>query len=401
MREGNWIACTLFRKGLPLLTIFMYGCTEPFDAQTQTFVSALVIEATITDEMKQQTVTLRRTYPLEEEGLAAEQNATVRIFDDTGSGFDFTEREPGIYTSDVSFAAAEGREYVLEVTTSVGGQYSSDPVPLTPAAEISDLYAERMTIGGTEGMAIRVNAAGLSGDARHYRYEYEETFKIIAPDWFSQDLVGDPEGGCGLIFEERPIGQQTCYSTEKSTEIILTNTTIFSDDEFSGFVVRFINRNNYIISHRYSMLLRQYVQSPAAYSYFETLKEFSGTGSLFSQNQPGFLASNVYSAADRREPVLGYFDVATVVERRIFFDYADFFPGEPLPPYVNNCNRIAPVLANPAGCVLRDMVEGNIVKYLENNDQPEVGQGPYLVVPRVCGDCTEIGVSEVPAFWTE
>ena len=62
-------------------------------------------------------------------------------------------------------------------------------------------------------------------------------------------------------------------------------------------MVRFINRNNYIISHRYSILVRQFVQSNEAFTFYETLNDLSRNESLFSETQPGFLAGNVSSTA--------------------------------------------------------------------------------------------------------
>jgi hypothetical protein len=174
-------------------------------------------------------------------------------------------------------------------------------------------------------------------------------------------------------------------------------------------MVRFINRDNYIITHRYSILVRQLVQSPEAYTFFETLNDFSGSESLFSETQPGFLQGNVYSSDNPDEKVLGYFDVASVSQQRIFFDYEDFFPGEPLPPYVDNCTPFAPnifgVTSGPVPeefipCVLKPMVELGLVSYLRDN-KDEIEGGPYIVVPRVCGDCTELGSNQIPEFWTE
>lgn len=397
--------------GLVLFTFLAEGCVEPFEAETITFESALVIDATITNELKQQTVLLSRTYALEEDGPKPERNATVKVTDQQGAIFDFREMGAGKYVSQTAFAAQAGTTYQLEVTTSKGRTYLSEPVQLTPAAVIEDVYAERTTNqDGAEGMALKVNASSPSGTARNYRYTYEETYKIIAPKWSPQDLrVPEPPPeleeapGCDLDIVLREEEEQTCYATSPSNSIILTDTNDLPEDRVTDFVVRFINRNNYIISHRYSILVRQLVQSDAAYTFFETLGRFSGSESLFSETQPGFLQGNVFSADNPEEKVLGYFDVASVTEKRIFFNYADFFPGEPLPPYVDACSEVAPALSGPGGCILRPTVAANLVRYVGNNQpgQFSPGPGPYLVVPRVCGDCTEIGGTEIPAFWTE
>jgi hypothetical protein len=382
--------------------IGLVSCVEPFVAETETFVSALVVEATITNELKQQEVVLSRTFVFEENGPEPERNADVQIEDDMGTTYPLTEINPGTYRSIQAFAAAQGRSYRLTIRTAAGHSYASAMRPLTPVAEMEEVYAERTTIGGNEGMAIRVNTTSPSGQARNYRYEYEEVYKIIAPDWTPQRLETDPDpDNCILQVVPRENEERVCYTTENSNTIILTDTNSFPEDRVNNFVVRFINRNNYIISHRYSILLRQYVLSPEAYTFFETLEQFSGSESLFSQTQPGFLASNISSLENPEEKVLGYFDVATVSEKRVFFNYNDFFAGEPLPPYADACRRSTPPLASPGGCVLRRIVESNLVRYLADNPEPGPGEGPYVVVPRVCGDCTALGTIETPDFWVE
>ena len=102
------------------------------------------------------------------------------------------------------------------------------------------------------------------------------------------------------------------------------------------------------------------------------------------------------------KPVLGYFEVASVSERRIFFNYDDFFPGEDLPPYADPCTRVTPPLQDrETDCVLRPLIEAGTFLYLEENFEPSLTAGPFVVVPRVCGDCTVLGTNELPEFWIE
>ena len=378
------------------------SCVDPFEPETITFESALVVEGTITDEVGQQEIFLSRTFAFEDEGPDAERQASVEVIDDLGNRFDFAETSPGVYRSVTNFGAETGRSYTLRVNTNNGRSYSSQPSLLPSTTRLDSLYAERIiNDDGVEGIAILVNSFDPTGNAQNYRYTYEETYRIIAPRWFQEDLVPDPETECGLLKEPRDLNTQVCYRTDASNDIIQIGTNSLQEDRVSRFLVRFINKDNFIISHRYTILVRQLVQSNASFTFYETLKEFSGSESLFSATQPGLLNGNVSSDADDEEFVLGYFEVATVDERRIFFDYEDLFPGEPLPPYVSPCNETAPVIANPGGCVLRPIVEANTIRFVGDNGAPAPEEGPFLVVPRVCGDCTEIGTPEVPEFWME
>ena len=170
------------------------------------------------------------------------------------------------------------------------------------------------------------------------------------------------------------------------------------------------NRNNYIISHRYSILVKQYVQTSEAHQFYKSLKELSSSESLFSQTQPGFLVGNVFSESDSSEKVLGFFEVSSVSSKRVYFNYKDLFPGEILPPYYINCTYFfSPAL------ITRDMLTGIITEsplqdaikrgeqFLEENllDGELVIGAPYEMVLPPCGDCTVLGSNVVPDFWVE
>nr|WP_299385485.1 DUF4249 domain-containing protein [Allomuricauda sp.] len=385
-----------------LVLILPYqGCIEPFEGEFVDFESALVIEATITNELKNQQVVLSRTYEFEAEGPIAETNATVRLLAN-GNAMAFQHTGDGIYMSQEEFAAQAGVEYQLDITTQDGRNYGSSLNQLTSTTQIDEIRAERITSDlVVDGMGIFVDSFDPSGSSKNYRYEFVETYRIVAPTWTPISLIGDPEGGCNVIKVPNTTDERICYGTDYSTAIVLNSTEDLDEDRVDNFMVRFIPRDNYVISHRYSILVRQYVQSNEAFTFYETLNELSGSESLFSQTQPGFLEGNVFSKESQEERVLGFFEVASVDEERLFFNYDDFYPGEPLPPYVEDCRPGAPPLVSPAGCVLRSILESNLGIYMADNVPPELGEGPYKIVRRLCGDCKELGTVEPPEFWIE
>ncbi|SHG27002.1 protein of unknown function [Flagellimonas flava] len=378
-----------------VLPLLFYGCIEEFSAKFVDFESALVINATITDQLKQQEIQLSRTYKFSDEGPEGEQNAQVWVTSADGTRFDFQEGEAGTYRSEMAFAAVPNTDYTLSVTTQNGRSYTSNTARLSGSTQLDTLYAERITSDlGEDGMAIVISNSGDPESSGYYRYEYEETYKIIAPRFVGRDLAINPDGG--WLFPERPLDEKVCYTTDLSSQIVLADTEDLDENRLERLMVRFISRDNYIISHRYSVLVRQYVQSFEAYNFYETLNNFSAQESLFSETQPGFLEGNVFSRDNKEEKVLGFFDVSTVHEKRIFFNYEDFFPGEPLPPYADPCGT-----STPPEDKLFNQVDLNLIKYIDTNPEPGPFAGPYIITPRICGDCTVLGIPEVPEFWTE
>ena len=391
-----------------ILALMVNSCIEPFEATFADFESAIVVEGTITNQLRQQQIFLTRTFEFEADGPLPETNANVRVVGG-GNTYVFDEDTPGVYMSNQAFAAQPNTTYQLLIDTSDGRTYSSSEATLPPITQIDNLRAERITNDdGIDGIAIFADSFDPTGSSINYRYEFEETFKIIAPFWTLTDLEKVPPEEQTQLCEVRTIpdvrSEQICFATNSSNSIIQTSTADLGEDRVEDFMVRFIPSDNYIISHRYSILVKQLVQSNSAYTFYETLNEFSGNQSLFSETQPGFLEGNVFSNQDRNEKVLGYFEVASVTEQRIFFNYEDLYPGEDLPPYVDPCTINSPPLVSgsvPPRCVLSTQVELGLVGYVDVNANPGQGEGPFLVVSNVCGDCSEIGSPEPPAFWIE
>ena len=379
-----------------LFCILLCGCIESFVPESISEVPRdLVVDAPITDEITLQRIQLSRSNALEEEDIIPERGASVSVSDEQGNRFQFRENQAGEYISETPFGAVSGRSYKLNISTAEGTSYESEWEGFLGGATVDSLYAERITDDlGVEGMAIFIDSFDPSGEAEFYRFEYEESYRIVAPFWASQDIKF--ETGVGFFFEPRPLDEQVCYSTDLSTEIILEKSTDLNENRLERFLIRFIDRNNYIITHRYTILVRQLVHSERANRYFETLKILSDSESVFSENQPGFLNGNIFSLEDPSQPVLGYFEVASVAEKRIFFSYEDFFPGEELPDYVDPCQE-----NEPDPTFIPGMIAVNSIKFLRDNEEPQLGEGPYVLVVRVCGDCTVLGQPEIPDFWVE
>jgi Domain of unknown function (DUF4249) len=308
---------------LVLVTFFAISCTEPYALQTNSFEEALVIEATLTNELKNQEIKISKTYKFEENGPTFETGATVSVTDDLGTEYLFEEQN-GSYFSTVAFQAETGREYKLHITTSDGKTYSSTQQKLTTINQIESVVPTVITnTEGQRGVQIGVNNYDPTNTSKYYRYEYEETYKIIAPKWKPVNAVVLPNDGVVghpfIALFDRTSEERICYSTVKSNSLLFTTTTLQAEDRVSNFPVRFISNQNYIITNRYSILVKQYVQSLESYTFYKTLSEISGSGSILSQNQPGFFYGNIRSDDNPTEKVIGFFDVASVSSKRIFF----------------------------------------------------------------------------------
>ncbi|WP_324719613.1 DUF4249 domain-containing protein [Salinimicrobium sp. HB62] len=383
-------------KIIMLLTLLgsVIGCVEPIEIETGTYENALVIEGTITNELSHQEILLSRTYPLEESGPSLERNADVRVVS-SSNVYQFSEVEPGRYSSVQPFKAVQGEQYILEITTSNGDEYSSEPEELPQGSTISSLYAEKLNFEGETGVAILVDVTGPEATSGYYRYDYSETYKIVSPFKFNLDarVVN------GEFVEFPKTKEETiCYVTEESQEIFLANTNVQAGSDLDAFLIKFMEFSHFKTAHRYSILVRQFSISEESYSYYQTLKDFSDSESLFTQNQLGLINGNVFSVSDPGEPVVGIFTVARVSSERIFFDFEDFYGDLD---FGIDAHVKCEVLYPPTSTVndreaIGGQLENGSLKYLGF----EMGVG-YRFIKTGCVDCTVFGSNVPPDFWQE
>ena len=388
------------------LILLVYSCVEPFEFKTTEFESALVVEASISNEVKFQKIKLSRTYKLENSGVTNEIGATVVVTDDKKNVYNFNELSPGEYTSNTPFAAEQNRNYQLTITTSNNKSYTSNNQQIKSISPIQKLTAKAITtnIGGIEkeGISIDVESYDSSRNSNFYRYEYEETYKIVAPYWSSSklDVLSRTQPFRVQLINRSANETKTCYASNKSSRIIQTETTSLSEDKVN-FSVNFLTKSDFKITNRYSILVKQYIQSIEAYTFYKILNDLSSSESLFSQIQPGTLIGNIVSNDNANENVLGFFEVSSVSSKRVFFNYSDFYQGD-LPEHIEDCNFIAPSLVDRDFSPLIDELDrGNYIYYLENTGTVPNLVGPYLLVPKSCSDCTVLGSNIKPSYWVD
>ena len=390
-----------------MLAILLQGCIREVPLEFEDFDSFLIVDATLTNELKPQQIILSR-YEQGEGSPLAEEGATVVVFED-GTAYDFVELENGVYQSSTSFEIQQNRSYYLEITTRNGKRYRSSTETLPATAELKSLYAEReVNDDGIEGVGMYVDGESTSTEAMFYRFDFEETF-VVAPPYFTNDDVtlisGYPQCAVWVLNNSRSESKRICYRTQYAEGLNLLELNNVSQSIIDRQLVRFISQQRYEISYRYSIKANQYILSEGAFRYYEKLDSFSTEDNVFSQVQPGFVISNITAVEDANELVVGYFDLSTITSKRIFFNYEDFFPGEPLPPFVDECILQAqlqfPTNSAPRCGPLITVIESGSYLFVRPNNGEISPGGPYIMAPRICGDCTVLGQPEPPDFWID
>ena len=400
--------------------------------------NVLIVEATLSDELKFHEVRLSRLDSLldleldsvfnpfipnrniDRDLVKRERNATVSVSTSNGNTYSFTESSPGIYRSNNTFAAEEGLEYQLSVNTSDGRGFFSKSMKIEGKSNIANIYAEKMVSDfGEVGVGIFIDSEKVSGNADNLRFTYNETYKIIAPNWTSLKFRLRNYDPCALPVEyDLDLVEQTeetriCYGNDVSNTVIQNRLETTNNGNLQRFLVRFISQNDYKVSHRYSIEVNEMVSSAESYGFYNQLKNFSQNSNLFSQVQPGSLGGNITETNGSQEGVIGFFDVVSISKGRLFFDYEDFFPGETLPDYPIDCGLHSSPESHVSYCAIgltMDQCPQSIIERVDLGTITYVGvnganigtcPGPYLYVAAPCGDCTKLGSNIVPDFWEE
>ena len=393
--------------GLCIVVLICYGCKEAFELDTIDFESVLVVESTLSDELKNQEIRLSRTSTLEGNEILVENNAEVWVENSQNQIYNFSQNDDGIYVSDTQFKVEQDVAYSLSVTTQDGREYVSSETYLAPKSTITDLYAEVIEQNNVNGIQVFVDGSDPSGEGEYFKYEYEETYKIVVPNHsqFDAKVINQVQtaGGQEYDIEITPREQEerVCYTSQSSTGIRQTTTNDLGMNQVSRFPLRFIEADNIRIIQRYSILVKQYTQSLEAYTFYKTIEDLSNVESILSENQPGYVAGNIRSLQSTDEKVLGYFELSPVTTRRIYFNYLDF--DLPQPSYFYDCDiQIYDYEDNTAQD--GDLNERNMLAQLLNTaDYKLISQNgtEYRIVNPECGDCTSFSSNVKPEFWED
>ncbi|MDF0707839.1 DUF4249 domain-containing protein [Flagellimonas okinawensis] len=377
---------------LVAVVLTLSACTEPFEVETTDFEDILIVNASITTEAKQHEIYISRSYEEGEDEVQV-SGATVEVLVNGGSTIGFEQTSPGIYTSNTVFAAAPGVDYQLRVVDENGEEFTSGQVQLTAPTTVDDIRARRITNeNGEDGVEIYVDGTSTGDNEGYFRYEYEETYRFESFYKPLQELsvVTESPPLLEVVYKEEE--ERVCYVTETSNSILITETNNLSENKVVDFPIRFIERRDRRIAHRYSILVKQYAQTNASYEFYQTLKSFSSSDNLFSQPQPGLIVGNVRHVSDDSVKVVGLFEVVSFTTRRFFFSFQEIFGNDI--PYLGDCEfERYSSLSDPE---LFQRITTGQYKYI-GEDPPFV----YQVAPARCVDCTLFGTNVVPDFWEE
>jgi hypothetical protein len=368
---------------LVLLAVISHACIEKFYPDIEGYQNILVVDGMVTDDDRPCLVRLSRTFSYEDNNYDPVTRAAVIILDDEGMPAYLEEKSPGNYYTDTSsFRGQTGGRYQLHIILADGREYQSDYVMLkkAPAVEHLDVRYEKKetTTAGTftGGVQFYLNTHDPLNETRYYRWEWEETWEFTVP----MQAAGKAD-------------RFKCWKSNVSRSIMLGNTNHLTSDRIIDYPLHFVSTESNRLRILYSLLVRQYAISQAAYEFWKMHDDLSENAGTLFDPIPAKVEGNIYNLSDPGEPVLGYFEASGVSTKRVFVSN-DLLPGDVyVPGEFEFCKYL--MLEDPPN--LPYLLNSGWVYVDEYYDMNKLIV--RLTSSPKCYDCTQTGSNKRPDYW--
>lgn len=371
------------------LIFISISCKKPYNPYiTAAAKNYLVVEGVINNGNDSTFIKLSRTIQLANgTGINAEKGATVTVNTEGGPSFNLTEIKPGTYATG-PLNLDNTKLYRLKIQTSSGQKYESEALDVKNSPPID-------TIGykiKNSGLQVFVNAHDPTNKTRYYRWDYVETWRF-----HSEFKSGYISNGTEMVPRTLEQDIYYCFNSQNSANIIIGSTAKLSQDIVNEFPIVDIPSASPKISVRYSILLKQYAISKAAYDFWSNLKKNTEQlGSIFDA-LPSEISGNIKNVNNSSDLAIGFVEVVNVQSKRIFINKSDLPDWKT--DYPGLCLLDSTLFKNKMG---EDEVKALLIPEKALAIGPITENNSLLGYYRTdfsCADCRFFGTQKQPAFW--
>ncbi|MBL4559493.1 MAG: hypothetical protein COC06_06435 [Bacteroidales bacterium] len=272
--------------------LLITACAEEMDVDLDSGETRLSVEASVTSDLKKHVVKLKESSDVFYSKEAIPVNNAIITVSDGSNTFQYTEKEPGYYESNVEFAGQAGKTYSLSIAN----------VDINKDGTIEEYLAS-----STMKQAYTVDSIKL-----HFDPDYET---------FSDDEdVG--EFWLLSLYMKDNIETEDCYGFASQindvmvhdtiTEVLVIKDIFFNGEQIKGADVSGFNqsRSDEILTNLDKVTLETYAINEAYYDFVDQLQEMDEGQSMFS-GPPGNITSNISNGA------IGFFAVYSITRTSI------------------------------------------------------------------------------------
>ena len=382
----------MLRNNITLaLIIFLlsfWGCEKAFDPNIRgSDALKYVINGGVYSGDSLQIISISQTSSISNPQQLPVTGCEVSIEDDRGNTFMLYDAGGGNYQTTIDQAyLTPGIAFKVKITTPDGSRLESAYDTLLTVSEIESVYYEIEVQEGnnpddkTPGVQFFLDMKGSNNDSRNYRWKVFETYEyksMYAREWYYD----------GEVHHIVPPDSSTmyCWRTAQIAEIFTLTTSNLVENAIVSYPLHFVNNRSVRMEYGYSLLVKQYSLSNAAYIYWDQMRQNSIQGGSLYETQPLAIKGNMHHLSDTDQEVLGFFGASQVTTRRIFLTN----PGLILD-YNSNCSPTALRIG------LREIDPRYFPAFLMGD---ELTYYPVWLNDE-CVDCTlSCGVTVKPDFW--
>jgi|FLOH01.1.fsa_nt_gi hypothetical protein len=302
-----------------LCLLFSFSsCIESFWPEIDKYQNLLVVDGLLTNNDDPTIVRLSISSSINDGELIQASGAEMYITDETMLEIPLTETEAGTYqVMDESFKGEIGNSYQLHILLPNGKEYISDKCKLTIPSPIDSVFgviesaSQQNSTHDLEGMQFYINNHSNMDDTCYYRWNLIQTYKFKSS--FNIDFTW--EGA--FIPYPKPDSLRTCWHTNQINSLYTYSTQFLDKPIIKHFPLCYSSADTKELSIRYSLLVQQFTLPKQAFVFWDALRQQNIQSNLYSQ-QPIQIKGNIHSVNNIEEPVLGYFTVAGITEKRIY-----------------------------------------------------------------------------------
>jgi len=388
-----------------LVLSLSWSCLDPYEVNVTNYQDLLVVNALITDEVKNHQIHLSRSVPNLDEIPPVESGALVVITDENNNEEVLTEVAPGVYETDKSqFVAKVGGTYTLSIRTKNGKEYTSNACTIQPKSIILDVHYKvgkewnNDETRELEGLNILVDGSSYEGGELRWLYEEDWKFKVPYPS----RVIYDYEIDDWKFIKPQNV---VCWKKDSTKNIIIKSFSKQKESSFINKEVCFIpSAYTDKLTIRYSILVKQLSITKEESEYLSKLKNSLEKAGDISGIQPFSILGNIICVNNSKEPVLGYFQTGSVVSKRIYINKEDISKFS-LPNYdiMGGCKLTTIALADYPDLSILDLYESSVINGSKRLFDLYYfgGLAGIIVTEPVCNDCTLTGTSQKPDFWED
>jgi hypothetical protein len=307
-----------------ILLFILTGCIEPYVPEIpEGAAESYVVNGHVTSVEGYQAVEISQTAALAEPHYLPVNGCQGFIEDGKGNTFDMYEYEPGKYHVWIDQAyLGPGNAYRLVLTMPSGEKIESDFDSMPQPATIDAIYYEReakydanrdMNLNGMQFYAD-IHSAGSAGG--YYRFKAEETWEYHTP--MLKEYYYD--GTIHKVYPPENSMYHICWSTDDVAKIFTLTTKNLVSTDFVKFPLQYVDNTTNRLLVKYSTEISLYSLSQESYNFWEKIRINSEAKGQLYDTQPVTIEGNLHNRTNQDRKVIGFFDAASVVRKRVFLD---------------------------------------------------------------------------------